>query len=236
MASSRVRDLVRAAEAAASGNARIAHLCAMASAGLPVDGVGLSVTGGPGRQSTVTSTDQVSGQIEDLQVLLGQGPCVDAVATGVPVLVPDLHLPSVAARWPAFAPAAAAAGAGASFAVPLVVGDVRLGAMDLYRAEAGALARDDVEEAKAYADAVVELLLALEHSEPPDQLPESLRVGWMGSSVVHQASGMIMVQLGCDVAAAFAALRARAYREDRSLYDVALNVIERRVRFDGTSP
>ena len=82
MAPSRIRELVRAAVASRPGIDAVAHLCSMAAEGLPVDGVGLSVTGGPGRHSKVTATDQISGHIEDLQVLLGQGPCVDAVATG----------------------------------------------------------------------------------------------------------------------------------------------------------
>ena len=137
MAPNRIRELVRAAEASRPGIDAVAHLCSMAAEGLPVDGVGLSVTGGPGRHSKVTATDEVSGHIEDLQVLLGQGPCVDAVATGAPVLVPDLEAPGVQARWPAFLPAVSAVGVRASFALPLVVGEVRLGAMDLYRSEVG---------------------------------------------------------------------------------------------------
>ncbi|HEV8167409.1 MAG TPA: GAF domain-containing protein, partial [Actinomycetota bacterium] len=133
MAPNRIHELVRAAEASRSGIDAVAHLCSMAAEGLPVDGVGLSVTGGPGRHSRVAATDDVSSHIEDLQVLLGQGPCVDAVATGAPVLVPDLEAPGVEARWPAFLPAVSAVGVRASFALPLVVGEVRLGAMDLYR-------------------------------------------------------------------------------------------------------
>jgi AmiR/NasT family two-component response regulator len=58
-----------------------------------------------------------------------------------------------------------------------------------------------------------------------------MQSGWVGSSVVHQASGMVMVQLSCDIGAAFAAMRARAYREERPLDELARDVIERRVRF-----
>jgi hypothetical protein len=44
---------------------------------------------------------------------------------------------------------------------------------------------------------------------------------------------MVMVQLDVDANAGFAALRARAYQEDRALQDVARDVIERRTRLDG---
>jgi AmiR/NasT family two-component response regulator len=39
-----------------------------------------------------------------------------------------------------------------------------------------------------------------------------------------------MVQLGTDAEGAFAALRARAYQEGRSLAEVAADVLDRRVR------
>ena len=46
MAPSRIRELVRAAEASRPGIDALVHLCSLAAEGLPVDGVGLSVTGG----------------------------------------------------------------------------------------------------------------------------------------------------------------------------------------------
>ena len=236
MAPNRIRELVRAAEASRPGIDAVAHLCSMAAEGLPVDGVGLSVTGGPGRHSKVTATDEVSGHIEDLQVLLGQGPCVDAVATGAPVLVPDLDAPGVQARWPAFLPAASAVGVRASFALPLVVGEVRLGAMDLYRTEVGGLGRRGRGRGEGLRGGCRRAAARGSHTEQQDRLPAGMRSGWAGSSVVHQASGMVIVQLGRDIAAAFAALRARAYREERPLADLARDVLDRRVRLRPVSP
>jgi hypothetical protein len=69
---------------------------------------------------------------------LGQGPGVDAFADG-PALTADLTTPVCLARWPAFAPAAASAGAAAVFALPLRVGAIQVGVMDLYRAQPGGL-------------------------------------------------------------------------------------------------
>ena len=57
--------------------------------------------------------------------------------------------------------------------------------------------------------------------------------GWAATSVVHQATGMVMVQLGTDGTSAFAALRARAFQEGRTLQDVAHDVLQRRTRLDG---
>jgi hypothetical protein len=232
MSSNRVRMAVRSAELAAEGTARVEHVCGLAADSLQVDGVGVSVTAGPGRHSRVAATDVVSGRIEDLQVLLGQGPCVDAVSSGAPVLVDDITRQEVADRWPVFAPEAQAIGVRASFALPLVVGGLRLGAMDLYRTRVGPLGDRAVAEAQDYATAVVELLLHLQNAVP-DAVRTTLEPGWAATSVVHQATGMVMVQLGMDGTSAFAALRARAFQERRTLQEVAHDVLERRTRLDG---
>jgi ANTAR domain-containing protein len=48
---------------------------------------------------------------------------------------------------------------------------------------------------------------------------------------VHQATGMIIVQLGTSPEIAFARLRAHAFAHNRQLRDVARDVIARRLRF-----
>jgi hypothetical protein len=232
MSSTRVLEAVRSAELAAEGMARVAHVCALAAGSLRVDGVGLSVTAGPGRHTRVAATDVVSGRIEDLQVLLGQGPCVDAVSTGAPVLVADITQPGIADRWPVFVPEVTTMGVRASFALPLTVGRLRLGAMDLYRRDPGGLTDAELAEAEDYATAAVEVLLQLQNAVP-DAVRETLEPGWAATSVVHQATGMVMVQLDVDGTAAFAALRGRAYQEGRTLQEVAHAVLERRTRLDG---
>jgi hypothetical protein len=49
---------------------------------------------------------------------------------------------------------------------------------------------------------------------------------------VHQATGMILAQLGISAEAAFARLRAYAFAHDRRLGDVARDVVGRRLRFE----
>jgi hypothetical protein len=50
--------------------------------------------------------------------------------------------------------------------------------------------------------------------------------------VVHQATGVIAAQLDESTVNALARLRAAAFESGRSIYDVALDVVGRRVRFD----
>jgi hypothetical protein len=208
----------------------VARLCDACVAGLPgVAGVGLAVMTSLPAQQVRYASDPVSSRVEELQVVLGEGPCVEAFTQGRPVLASDLDDDSWLQRWPAFTPAAVSAGARALFALPLQVGSVRLGVMDLYRALPGVLTGDDLSEALAFADAATDLLLA-------EQLPGGQRAGsaalFAHRAVVHQATGMISAQLGVPVAEALLRLRSHAYASEQGLDEIAREVVARRLRFD----
>ncbi|KHD73897.1 ANTAR domain-containing protein, partial [Actinoplanes utahensis] len=51
-------------------------------------------------------------------------------------------------------------------------------------------------------------------------------------AVVHQATGMVSVQLEAGPEEAFARLRAHAFAAERELEAVAADVVARRLRFD----
>ena len=53
---------------------------------------------------------------------------------------------------------------------------------------------------------------------------------------LYQAQGMVMVQLGVDLAEAMARLRAYAYAQDRRLADVADDVVEGKLIFGPDDP
>jgi hypothetical protein len=208
-----------------------AHICAAAAAGINVDGAGLTVMVGPTRREVVHATDRVADQLEEFQLTFGQGPCMDAFDHG-PVLADELEAPGYLARWPAFTPAAIGAGARAVFALPLRVGAIRLGVIDFYRARPGGLAHGGLADALAFADAATTILLDGVDGGGPE-LKSIWPDGQAGDpAVVHQATGMISVQLGVRVDVAFARLRAYAFAHDRRLRDVARDVVERRLRFE----
>ena len=54
-------------------------------------------------------------------------------------------------------------------------------------------------------------------------------------AVVHQAVGMLSVQLGVDLSVALLRLRAYAWSRERPISDVAADVVERRLRLDDSS-
>ena len=92
----------------------VEELCLAGVELLALNGAGVSVVTDAGQRGIIYSSDNVSEQIEQLQVSLGEGPCVDAWSYRLPVFEPDLtHHAEI--RWPGFGPAARAAGAAAVF-------------------------------------------------------------------------------------------------------------------------
>ncbi len=195
------------------------------------DGAGIMLMSGDLPQGTLTSTNRVSATIEELQFTLGQGPCVDAFHEDRPVAEPDLADPEHP-RWPAFTPAAIEAGVRAVFAFPLHLGQVRLGALDLYRDRPGGLNDDEHGDALAMADITTRAVLAMQAHAAPGQLAAELEAGGDFHSVIHQATGMVAAQLGVTVATALIRLRAYAFSHDRSLQQVADDVVARALRLD----
>ena len=221
-----VRILQRLGDPTASGD-----LCAVATEVVGVSGAGVMLMSGDVAVGRACSSDRVSTAIEDLQFSLGEGPCVDAYFQARPVLEPNLASPEVT-RWPAFTPAAVEAGARAVFGFPLQLGPVCLGALNLYCSEAGALSEDQHADAIVTADVLTRRLLDLQRDAHPGSVAEAIEASGDFHLVVHQASGMVAVQLDVSVAEALIRLRAHGFANDRQLSDVAHDVVARRLRFD----
>lgn len=195
---------------------------------LPVAGASLSVAAGSS-QSTVGATDAIAAQLEQLQFDLGEGPHWDALRGGREVLVPDVR--EGRSTWPVFAGEVAALDVGAVFAFPLTLGAVTVGVVDLYRSTPGVLSPGDVSTARslavvAAAPAIQIAARAASQEGPPDGASTAeLR------RVVHQATGMLLVQLGVTATEAFARLRAHAFASGVPLELVAQDVVARRLTF-----
>ncbi len=209
----------------------IKRLCQGCAEVTEMSGAGIMLMSGDVARGSLCSTDEVSGLIEELQFSLGEGPCVDAYHGDRPVLEGDL-VGEGAGRWPAFTGPVLDAGARAVFGFPLRQGNVRLGALNLYRDRPGALTIDQHADALVLADIVTHAVLLLQADAPPGQLAIELEQGADLQLVVHQATGMVSAQLGISVGQALIRLRAHAFGNGRPLHDVVEDVITRTLVFD----
>ncbi|WP_211294239.1 GAF and ANTAR domain-containing protein [Lentzea kentuckyensis] len=195
-----------------------------------VSGAQLTLMNGTGRGESRYSTNEIGSQLENLRFTLGEGPCEDAVRSGVPVLAGQLDSWENHQRWPLFAPAAIATGARAVFVFPLRSGAIRVGALALHRTSPGPLTSEQVHDAHIIADLTMSLLLDeltrlhLASEVPPaDGMP-------LSRAEVHQATGMLSVQLGVSMDEALVRLRAHAFAHDQSVVDVSRDIVARRLR------
>lgn len=203
----------------------VQRLCQSCTDTLPITGVGMALMNDSGHQGVIAATDGAARVMEDLQFALGEGPCIDASRARRPVLQPDLAKSAVA-RWPAFGPEALTAGIAAIFAFPLHVGAIRVGILDLYSESPGSLDEPVLAGALAYADAAVWVLMHLQaQMSVAGGLHPQLADPVENRSEVHQATGVASVTAAVSLADALLLLRAHAYAEQRSILEVAREVI-----------
>jgi len=201
----------------------LSGLCRTLATHLPASGAAISLMTQQGSSAMAAASDKAYQGVEELQFTLGEGPCMDAFATGRPVLVPDVA-GDAAGRWPAYCSDARGRGVRAVFAFPLQIGSARLGAMDVFRDQVGPLSSAEVARALLFAEvATMTLLDGQEHAR--DGQPAGLGEPLDTSLEVYQAQGMVMVALGVSLVEALARIRAYAYANDRRLGSVARDIV-----------
>ena len=205
------------------------QICEACTTGLELDGAAISLlTGSPSRQ-TLWATDATAQRLEDLQFGHNEGACMEAAATGRPVLVGDLRTSPRAERWPMFAAAVVEqTDVGALFALPLQWGAVNLGVLDLYRRATGNLSPAQHRDVIGAADTAALMMLGL-RTDPGggDRLDPMVN----NRAEIHQATGMVLVQLEISATDALARLRAYAFVQQRLLVDVSRDVVAHRLLF-----
>ena len=218
---------------------------AAAAVALGVDGVSAGVGVGPQGAVVAWGREAVAVALDDLQFTIGQGPGLEAAAAGEPVLVSDLR--EQVSRWPGFVSGALELEVRAVFAFPLRIGAISVGVLTAHRAVSGPLVERQLVDALALAEAVGLLLLNWAPADTGDGGPredgpreDGPRPGWAQPvthrAEVHQATGMISVQLDVSLAEALVRLRAHAYAQERPIAEVAADVVARRLRFQEPNP
>jgi len=190
---------------------------------LDVAAAGLMLVAPEGDLRVVASSSEEMRLVELFEIQSQEGPCPDCYRTGQPVMSPDLMDNP---RWPRFGPVALKAGFKSVHAIPMRLRGVTIGALNLFRADAGGLDEADVVAAQALADVatigILQHRAGLQAHMVVDQLNHALNSRVM----IEQAKGMLAERSGIDMGAAFTWLRKHARSHNLLLVDVAQAVID----------
>lgn len=172
---------------------------------------------------TVASTDQLTRQLDEHQYADGNGPCLEALSTKVPVYVVNM---ASEIRWGPYPAQAASLGVRSSMSYPLVTGEKTVGALNLY---AFATLEPDVgrnARAAQLADRAAGALAIGQRLAQQNFENAQLRVALNSRSVIDQALGILMAQQECTTEDAFGILRKASQGRNIKLRDVATQIVE----------
>ena len=198
------------------------------------DVVSVTLRASDGRCFTPESSDEVAGELDQMQYRSGGGPCVEAADPDGPACVAsdDLHREQ---RWPEFTGAAIDRGFGAIMSAALVSGTGSAhvtGALNIYSRRPHGLTTTDRHAALLLATHVSLALAHVQSAELADVRLAQFRQAVDTRDVIGQAKGILMHRQGITANEAFALLRRTSQELNVKLVDLARTVAKRRGELD----
>ena len=180
-----------------------------------------------GELMTGVFTDADAPEIDRAQYDTGEGPCLDAFRTG------EIHrVTSTEADgpWPAFRAACRAHGIMSTASFPMLIDDVRHGALNIYSTDSDAFGADEIRTGRSFvAQAGVVVAYARSYWNAR-QLSDHLEAALVHRAEIEQAKGIIIASTGVSADAAFEVLVKQSQHENRKLRDVAAELVKSKIR------
>lgn len=182
-----------------------------------------------GTAETAACTDRRMFGIDADQHVAGDGPCLEAAATGeiVRVDVEEAH-----ERWPTFARRAEKAGVASYLSAPLVIDAQHAGALNLYGLQAHGFEEVDRVLVELYLAAAEAALRATARYLVARDQAAQLSAALVSRAAIDQAKGIIMGARGVDAEEAFQLLVAQSQRENVKLHVIAEQLVARVIQVD----
>jgi hypothetical protein len=212
------------------------RLCEACVLLLDVDAAAISLVLDGGNTGTLGSSSEHARTCDELQFLIGEGPCLDSITRRAPVVVIDLA-DRDEARWPVYGPAMLDLQVRGVYAMPVVVAGEYVGALDLFCTQPRRLADEQLTGAAVAAELAAVPLLDLLDDDLQAAVADPASRAWaelhtLSRAEVSQATGMLVAQLEIEPAEALVRLRAYAYSTGRSATDVARDILDRKIRLE----
>lgn len=199
------------------------RLAGLAAQAMPAD-CSCGITLQPDRRPlTVASSDDFAVAVDEIQYTTGQGPCLEAMASGQTRRVPDLAQDQ---RWPLFGPQALASGVTGILSEPLTDPTGQpVGALNLYFTRPQAITLDTERSAEVFAGHASGAVAIARRLADRLQLSDDLRGALASRAVIDQAIGVIMAENRCGSEEAFSILRSASQHRNVKLRDVAAGIV-----------
>jgi transcriptional regulator with GAF, ATPase, and Fis domain len=191
---------------------------------LDIDAAGVILSDQRGGWRPAAGSSERADLVELFAAQTREGPCLDCVATGTPMVVPDLR--DETARWPRFAPAAIGAGFRAACAVPMRLREQSIGALTLLNHAPVDIAAESVEIGQALADVATIGILHHRAASREELLAEQLAATLHHRTVIEQAKGVLAQHGNLEMHQAYTELREHAHAQRRRLSDVARDLAD----------
>jgi GAF domain-containing protein len=207
----------------------IAHFAVHAIPG--ADGAGLTMLE-QDQPQTVVATDPFVHAIDDVQYGIGEGPCLQAVATGQSQTSGSL---GGEARWPHFGPRVGRMGVHSVLSLPLLLpgslgpGQV-IGAMNVYAHGKDAFDEQAVRIGELFARPAAVSVHNAQVLARSQRLAEQLTEALTNRAVIDQALGVLMSRSGASAQEAFDRLRAMSQTQHVKVADVSRTLVDEAVR------
>lgn len=208
------------------------RLCEAARRLLAADGAAITLHSRDDPRMVIAATDELATRLQDVQDVAGEGPSVDAQSTGT-VIVARLEDDGDGdgdgdVRWSILHEHARdLAPVGAIVAAPLLGEHAPIGVLTAHRSS-GPL-QDDPRTAEFLGHAVGAALF--HNSGAALGVPDVAASSWAVRAEVHQATGMVVAQVGVHPVDALALLKGQAFAQNISLSEVAQQLIRRDINF-----
>ncbi|HKN57025.1 MAG TPA: GAF and ANTAR domain-containing protein [Amycolatopsis sp.] len=176
-----------------------------------------------GIPDTVASTDQRAVNFDREQYRIGDGPCLRAAETGVPVRV---GVGAVGDLWPQFVSSAERLGVASFLAAPLTVDDDMSGALNLFGFGEHGFTELSTKILELYTATVLFGLRSARRYLDAKELVRQLHRALDTRAVIDQAKGILMAAHRISADEAFRRLVKRSQDGNRKLHEVAAEFVE----------
>ncbi|MDQ1033751.1 GAF domain-containing protein [Streptomyces sp. V3I8] len=185
------------------------------------DGCGVTLER-QGRPVTVSSAGDSATKLDEAQYGQDDGPCLQAMRTGLEVSVPDTLREN---RWGDYPAYAAACGARSSLSLPIAPRSHTAGALNLYAPRPGAFDDIDLTPLRLLAAEATGAIALAQRIADGVEFAADLEAALRSRAVIDQAIGVIVGQQRCTPEKAFEVLRTASQHRNVKLRDLCAELI-----------